>query len=148
GGWMGSFNTAGLDPIFWLHHSNIDRLWNVWLKRDPQNTNTTDPQWLSGVRFEFHDETGNIVSLTAADVTDSTAGPLSYSYEDQSDPLVAGPGPAAVTTLAMESRPMSEMVGAVTQPVTLSGQQASARIPIQPATGPARESLTVSAAPR
>jgi tyrosinase len=23
GGWMGYFNTAGLDPIFWLHHCNI-----------------------------------------------------------------------------------------------------------------------------
>ena len=24
--------TAALDPIFWLHHANIDRLWNVWLR--------------------------------------------------------------------------------------------------------------------
>ena len=30
-GWMGSFFTAGLDPIFWCHHANIDRLWEVWL---------------------------------------------------------------------------------------------------------------------
>lgn len=25
---MGSFETAGLDPIFWVHHANIDRLWS------------------------------------------------------------------------------------------------------------------------
>lgn len=31
GGGMSGFNTAGLDPIFWLHHCNIDRLWNRWL---------------------------------------------------------------------------------------------------------------------
>jgi hypothetical protein len=30
-GWMGSVPTAAQDPIFWLHHSNIDRLWNLWL---------------------------------------------------------------------------------------------------------------------
>ena len=33
-GWMGSFFTAGLDPLFWLHHANIDRLWEVWLRLD------------------------------------------------------------------------------------------------------------------
>jgi tyrosinase len=148
GGWMGQFNTAGLDPIFWLHHSNIDRLWNVWLKRAAQDTNPTDAQWLTGVTFEFHDEAGNIAALTPDQVVDSTAAPLSYSYQDESDPLVAGPAPAAVTTFAMEPRPMSEMVGAVAQPVTLTGQLAHAHIPIKPATGPARESLTVSAAPQ
>ncbi len=31
GGGMGSVPTAAVDPIFWLHHCNIDRLWNRWL---------------------------------------------------------------------------------------------------------------------
>ena len=31
GGFMIDPNCAALDPIFWLHHANIDRLWNVWL---------------------------------------------------------------------------------------------------------------------
>ena len=26
---MGDFWTAGLDPVFWLHHCNIDRYWEV-----------------------------------------------------------------------------------------------------------------------
>src|SRR5262249_17982276 len=29
-GWMASTTTAALDPIFWLHHANVDRLWQVW----------------------------------------------------------------------------------------------------------------------
>jgi hypothetical protein len=29
GGYMGDF-FAGVDPIFWLHHANVDRLWDVW----------------------------------------------------------------------------------------------------------------------
>ena len=33
-GWMGSLYQAALDPIFWLHHANIDRLWEVWLQAD------------------------------------------------------------------------------------------------------------------
>lgn len=24
--------TAALDPIFWLHHANVDRLWEIWMK--------------------------------------------------------------------------------------------------------------------
>src|SRR3954454_22217358 len=29
-GWMSQFDSAALDPVFWLHHCNIDRLWEVW----------------------------------------------------------------------------------------------------------------------
>jgi len=29
----GSVPTAAQDPIFYLHHSNIDRWWNLWLKQ-------------------------------------------------------------------------------------------------------------------
>src|SRR5262249_48059350 len=42
-GLMSTPQTAALDPIFWLHHSNIDRLWEVWRKRDPQNANPVSP---------------------------------------------------------------------------------------------------------
>jgi hypothetical protein len=31
-GLMRSTTVAGRDPIFWLHHANIDRLWEVWRK--------------------------------------------------------------------------------------------------------------------
>ena len=31
GGLMGDPRTAARDPIFWLHHANVDRLWNQWL---------------------------------------------------------------------------------------------------------------------
>jgi Common central domain of tyrosinase len=40
GGFMGGFNFAARDPIFWLHHANIDRLWKRW--RD-QGGGRTDP---------------------------------------------------------------------------------------------------------
>ena len=31
-----------LDPIFWLHHANIDRLWEVW-RGLPRSIAVTDP---------------------------------------------------------------------------------------------------------
>jgi tyrosinase len=89
GGLMSNTATAGLDPIFWLHHANIDRLWEVWLARDPQNKNPTDPDWLNGptMRRAFAlfgpdeiDRPSNPV-----DVQSTTA--LDYVYDDISDPL-------------------------------------------------------------
>ena len=43
GGLMGWPDQAALDPIFWLHHANIDRLWESWRKgvpgADPNDVN-------------------------------------------------------------------------------------------------------------
>jgi tyrosinase len=30
---MGSVPTAPADPIFWMHHANLDRLWWQWQNR-------------------------------------------------------------------------------------------------------------------
>ncbi len=33
GGQMGRVPTAAQDPIFWLHHCNVDRLWSLWMDK-------------------------------------------------------------------------------------------------------------------
>jgi tyrosinase len=45
GGTMGSISTAPADPIFWMHHANIDRLWWQW-QNMPGNAGKNPP--LSG----------------------------------------------------------------------------------------------------
>jgi tyrosinase len=52
-GFMGDVSTAARDPIFWLHHSNIDRLWASWnaLK---DHTNPQEADWLD-YEFTFYD---------------------------------------------------------------------------------------------
>ena len=35
GGTMGSVPTSAYDPIFWAHHTMIDRLWRLWQLRHP-----------------------------------------------------------------------------------------------------------------
>jgi len=54
GGTM-TLNTSPNDPVFWLHHANIDRLWSIWESRHanayaPTTTNLRgqgidDPMW-------------------------------------------------------------------------------------------------------
>jgi tyrosinase len=147
GGDMGYFNTAALDPIFWIHHANIDRLWNVWLKRDSNHKNPPDATWLTGLKFEFHDTAKNVVAMTSSQVADSTAGPLSYQYEDESDPIAGRAGLVASRRLSMAAEPIPEMVGATAKPITLTGTTASASFPVTPPTGPGRLALEAKAEP-
>lgn len=46
GGLMSDPETAALDPVFYLHHCNIDRMWAAW-NADGKD-NPTDPDWLNG----------------------------------------------------------------------------------------------------
>lgn len=84
GGAMTDPVTAGEDPIFWLHHSNIDRLWNRWIGLGGGRRNPTEDPVFMGTPFSFVDETGGFVSMTGAEVLDS-ASQLEYRYDD--DPL-------------------------------------------------------------
>ncbi len=70
---------AALDPIFWLHHANIDRLWNNWLTLNGR-VNPADTAWLTQT-FTFADETGAQVSMSVEQVVDS-ANQLQYIYDD------------------------------------------------------------------
>ncbi len=45
GGTMGQIPTAPADPIFWMHHANIDRIWSLWQKQNPnKNPTLAGPQ--------------------------------------------------------------------------------------------------------
>jgi tyrosinase len=83
-GWMGDFATAGLDPIFWLHHSNIDRLWQVWLEADASHTNPTGESAWMRTKFKFPKPGGGTFEWEIGDVLDTTA--LGYKYESVKAP--------------------------------------------------------------
>lgn len=157
GGWMGAFHTAGLDPLFWLHHCNIDRLWSVWGAMDPAHTNPADSSW-SGMSFDYHDGTGAAVSKTIGDTVDTLA--LGYQYEDISNPFAAPLEESLESLESMErprrpkvpEKPIPEMVGASDGPVRLGRRRTvTANVPVSTPTGPGLESLnaeSVSPAPQ
>jgi tyrosinase len=81
GGDMAEFSTVGGDPLFYLHHTNMDRLWESWNRLG--NTNPTDPKYLNRT-FAFGDRSGKRVDLPVS-ATDHTAQ-LGYEYDSYEKP--------------------------------------------------------------
>jgi tyrosinase len=80
GGWMGSVPTAAQDPIFYLHHSNVDRQWNLWLAQGGGRTDPlTDLAWRDR-QYTFFDENGNQVNMSTCQIL-RAAEQLNYTYE-------------------------------------------------------------------
>lgn len=76
---MGNFYSAGRDPIFFAHHSNIDRMWTIWGTLGGKRTNFTEPDWLDSA-FLFYDENANLVRVKVRDCLDTKN--LGYVYQD------------------------------------------------------------------
>ena len=108
GGFM-TGNLSPVDPVFWLHHCNIDRLWAVWQARQRaagRPAFPADPIWATE-RFEFFvDEHGADDPRQAGEYIDIAKLARPYTYEPgfgagEGDAVArdAGVGPAAVAVI-------------------------------------------------
>ena len=138
--------TAGLDPIFWLHHANVDRLWTVWnaMAGHANPTDQTKPEdrdWLGGPadrEFVMPLSGGREWTFTAKDVLDTRAQPLDYHYDDETPPAaaprvarrltslgvqaVSPAGGPAVTEAGVSGTPRPELIGASDGEVAVAGR--------------------------
>ncbi len=85
-------DSAGLDPIFWLHHANIDRLWVAWNGSPPPppgpgpHANPSDAKWVDGPAsvgerpFTMPMPDGTTWTYTPGEMTDTQQ--LGYQYDD------------------------------------------------------------------
>ncbi len=149
GGQMESPATAALDPIFWLHHSNIDRLWEVWI-RQPGRTNPARPGWLT-FKFKLHNAQAQSFQFAPGEVLDTKAPPLSYEYDDVSIPSLpptvhlgaaaGAPKEEKVPEPQQLSDVPPEMVGATAQGLTLGAEPGETEMPISEPQGPLAKTL-------
>ncbi|MQA16689.1 MAG: hypothetical protein GEV09_21915 [Pseudonocardiaceae bacterium] len=123
---------AALDPIFWLHHANIDRLWNRWLALDNGSANPDETAWLDQ-SFTFRDETGAAVTLTGAQIVDS-AEQLHYVYDDQPPAQDMAVSMNGTFPTPREPAEPPEMVAATEQTVDLVGDARSIQLTVPPST--------------
>jgi tyrosinase len=155
-GFMIDPNLAGLDPIFWLHHCNIDRLWAAWLQRSG-NVMENGAAWRNGPsprQFAMPDTAGNLVVFTPAQTM--PGGLLAPAYDDLTAGTGVGPlGLAAVAdnqleenavpaTLSSEAPPATSLMGANSTMVSVKSVRASSIVSLAT---PAAQLAAASAGP-
>ncbi|KAI3708215.1 hypothetical protein L2E82_37369 [Cichorium intybus] len=94
---MGNFYSAGYDPLFYVHHANVDRMWKIW--RDVDMKRHKDPDssdWLNA-SYVFYDENENLVRVYNRDCVDIRR--MGYVYERSEIPWI-------------RSRPIARVKGA------------------------------------
>ena len=144
-GVMSRPSSAGLDPIFWLHHANIDRLWAAWKASDTTHTNPVQPAWLLGPAsigqrpFCAPMPDGSTWIYTPGELTDLDA--LDYAYEDITPPVAAEPAQRRLDRLgidvaARERMPVPEdtnveLVGANDEPVPLRDSEVRSHVRLE-----------------
>ncbi|KAK4364840.1 hypothetical protein RND71_016198 [Anisodus tanguticus] len=80
---MGNFYSAGLDPVFYCHHGNVDRMWNEWKQIGGKRRDLTDKDWLNS-EFFFYDENRNPWRVRVRDCLDSKK--MGYDYAPMPTP--------------------------------------------------------------
>lgn len=67
------------DPMFFLHHSNVDRLWSAWQENNRKNVKTSVDYGNPGYPYEFAGELFNFPEVRADELLNFRA--LGYTYD-------------------------------------------------------------------
>ncbi|KAK9150041.1 hypothetical protein Syun_008350 [Stephania yunnanensis] len=77
---MGNFYTAARDTIFFGHHANIDRMWEIYSIMRGHKVEFDNKDWLES-SFLFYDETRKVVKVKIKDVLNIEK--LGYTYTSE-----------------------------------------------------------------
>jgi hypothetical protein len=150
---MGAVPVSSNDPIFWIHHANIDRIWACWLAAGNSNPEGD----LLTHSFNYVDENGNLVTPTVQGLFEP-GSIIDYSYDHVTDcgrpvpPTDIRVAAASVPEAnAEKARPPSEqkrMNVGTTQGIQISS--AVVKVPLKIEGGPKAQLLrdTLKAAPQ
>jgi tyrosinase len=113
-----------LDPIFWLHHCNIDRIWAEW-----QTAGNTTPGFNLNYNNQFVNGAGQPATASSASALNFAA--MNYSYDTLTGPLVA----QQINQLGLQQarRASSQLAAAIAATPRVLGSVATAQT-VKPAT--------------
>lgn len=133
GGFMWGY-LSPVDPIFFLHHANIDRLWDVWTRRQDALGRPALPEgaaltsWSNEQFLFFSDEKGTPATKTkAGDYATMSAFDYDYSPGSAEDQVPAATVAAAA---AGAGRAAQQFDARVTAPSLAPGQSANGAVDV------------------
>jgi tyrosinase len=139
GGRMSNVPVAAGDPVFFVHHCQIDRLWAGWQAESGSvfNWGTTpmDPSkkdWGDG-KFIFVDEANKLVTVTATGELDTKIMGYEYDLLPAAKPAIAA---VAAAPAARPSPPAIVVAGAVANGISVGSQGARTTLAPTPAPAP------------
>jgi tyrosinase len=135
---MGQIPWAANDPIFWMHHCNIDRIWTSWNNAGHANPNTA--AWLGQV-FIFAGPDGKGVKAVVKDYTNTKK--CDYQY----DQLIGTKLVASVAASLAPAAAAAPVTVAKTQPGPVALGAAPVRVNLQAATPSVSPAATPAASP-
>jgi tyrosinase len=136
---MGDTPMAARDPVFWVHHANVDRLWESWRQPAQDGTSSRDPvqgdeDWKKYLKFAFADPNGERVEMFVEDVL-KQASKLNVQYDrlEPGPPVAMGVAAEAETsehptTLSKRAPSTQPKITARDVPVTVVMQPADSPI--------------------
>jgi|GEM_PF-1147891 len=146
GGLMSNIPVAAGDPIFFVHHCQIDRLWAAWQAAAGSTynwgTSQTDPSKMSweDTKSSFVDENGKLVTVTTAGQLDTKK--LGYVYD------TLPPRPTVVAAALPQAAPAAAVQLAASQANGVTVGSGGARMTLTPAPSPpAAAAIAPQAAP-
>ena len=132
GGWMHDVPSAAQDPIFWLHHCNIDRLWEAWIGQGGGRTNPTDAGWLN-TNFTFYDYNGVQRTMKASKGLDTCQG-LGYRYPSRLKVHLVSPAWIALLSTLEASR-IHAAPNAPAATMVLGAEASESKLPLPKGSG-------------
>jgi tyrosinase len=135
-GFMGDPRLAGLDPIFWLHHCNIDRLWEAWMNTPGKNM-VQDPRWLNGPAnrtFIMPQLGGAEPGMTFKGKETLRGGRLQPTYDNLTKGTGVTPGAVVVARVGMgpPDQQKVEPIGANAAVVNVGGTPVRTQVDLEP----------------
>ncbi len=149
---MANKATAARDPIFFLHHAQMDRLLMSWLSVDPLTHQVPSeyPAWQPSV-YRFPLSTGGVATPSIEELALGSMETMGYRYENTTPPALQAPLPAApgaltgTSTSTTTARMLSDDTSALTSSNDLSvGSDVTVNLTMSEASASATRTLRLS----